>query len=269
MTNNTIKLNFQLAGRKVELKMSVDHDSPTDQELLYAFRVAGYPEPEVSELMARVLRPGDFAIDGGANIGFFTVLMSKLVGEAGHIMAFEPGQNNQFKLSENVKLNELKNVDIFLRPLWDKEETVTLHMCADGGKNSLAPHDGTRGKEELMATALDNYVTSNEIPRLIKLDIEGVEEKALRGAIKMLGEDGCPYIVLELNVEALPKFGSSPAQICDFMREHGYSPFLLHPNGALPTYIPRKTKVIPNRLNWNVLFSTMEMVGAAWPEITV
>jgi Methyltransferase FkbM domain len=103
--------------------------------------------------------------------------------------------------------------------------------------------------------------------RLIKLDIEGAEEKALRGGTSILGEEGCPYIVLELNVEALPKFGSSPESVCGFMREWGYEPFLLHANGSLPTYLPRRTHVIPNRLNWNVLFSTFDMVGAAWPEI--
>ena len=75
--------------------------------------------------------------------------------------------------------------------------------------------------------------------------------------------------MLELNAEALPKFGSSPASLCDFLRTFGYSPFLLHPNGALPTYIPRQTKVIPTRLNWNVLFSTFENVSRAWPEIIV
>src|ERR1700687_6112219 len=79
--NNVMKIEVVLAGRKVELKMSLNSDSPTDRELLHALRVCGCPEPEVSDVMARVCRPGDFVIDGGANIGFFTVLLSKLVGE--------------------------------------------------------------------------------------------------------------------------------------------------------------------------------------------
>jgi len=265
--NNIIKIEVVLAGRKIELKMSLDPDSPTDRELIHALRVCGCPEPEVSHLMARVCRPGDFVIDGGANIGFFTVLMSKLVGDKGHVMAFEPGQNNVFSLQQNVVLNQCENVDMLTRPLWDKEELVTLHMCHDGSKNSLASHADTRGKDELMAAVLDNYVTSNETPRLLKLDIEGAEEKALRGATKFFGK--CPYIVLELNADALPKFGSSPKQVCDFLHDYGYSPFLLHFDGALPTYLPRRTKVTPGRLNWNVLFSTFDMIGDAWSEITV
>jgi len=265
--SNILKIDFKLAGRELELKMAVDSYSLTDRELLNALRISGCPEPEVSDFMARALRPGDFAIDGGANIGFFSVLMSKLVGPKGHIAAFEPGKNNVFKLQENIILNECDNVDIITRPLWDKEETVELHMCHDGSKNSLAAHVETRGTDSLMAGVLNNYVTDNETPRLLKLDIEGAEEKALRGATKFLGE--CPYVVLELNADALPKFGSSHDQVIGFMREHGYEPFLLHHTGVLPTYLPRNTKVTPTRLNWNVLFSTFEMVSAAWPEISV
>ena len=267
-----INLEFVLAGRQVKFAMNIDSDSAVDQALMYALRVGGCCEPEVADLMARTCKPGDYVIDGGANIGFFTLLLSQLVGATGQVLSVEPGSNNLFKLRENIKLNNCSNVEIVPNPLWDRTEIIGLHLCADGSKNSLQPHADTRGIE-LLETVLLNSYWNDHYPfvRLIKLDIEGAEEAALRGGIKLLGadvDDGCPYIVLELNIEALPKFSSSVAKVCDFLRSYGYSPFLLHPNGALPTYIPRKTKVIPNRLNWNVLFATFDMVGTAWPEIS-
>jgi FkbM family methyltransferase len=263
-----LQLGFLLAKRKVDIQMLVDNDSATDRELLHALRISGCPEPEVSDLVARVCRPGDYVIDGGANIGFFTVLMSKFVGPAGQVFSFEPGENNLFKLQENIKLNALTNVDTVFHPLWDKHEPVQLHMCVDGSKNSLAPHADTRGSQTIFAVTLNDYFPddADEKLRLIKLDIEGAEEKALRGATRLFKNQ--PYIVAELNMEALPKFGSSPEKVCAFLREFGYSPFMLHADGALPTLIPRNTKVSPTRLNWNVLFATIEMVAAAWPEIT-
>lgn len=249
--------------------MSIDSDCLADQELLYAMRIAGCPEPEVCHLMARVAKPGSYVIDGGANIGFFTMLLSKFVGPEGWVLAIEPGSNNLYKLDENIKLNKCENVDVVRQPLWNEAATVALHMCADGSKNSLAPHADSRGAQPMETVVLNDYSPDQmDRPlRLLKLDIEGVEELALRGGTDLLGENKCPYIVLELNVDALPKFKSSPERICDLLRSYGYSPFLLHSTGALPTYIPRKTKVVPTRLNWNVLFSTFDMVGMAWPEI--
>jgi FkbM family methyltransferase len=265
-----VNLEYKLAGRDVKFAMNVDADNLVDQEMLKAIQIGGIPEPEVCDLMARVAKPGTFVIDGGANIGFFSVLLSKLVGADGHVLSIEPGSNNTYKLRENLKLNGCENVEVVEQPLWNEPATVNLHMCSDGSKNSLAPHAGTRGSKSFQTVMLDDFAIEGRQPVLIKLDIEGAEELALRGGRSMVNaEEGCPYIVLELNAEALPKFGSSAASVCDFLRTFGYSPFLLHSNGALPTYIPRGTKVFPNRLNWNVLFSSFGAVGKAWPEVLV
>jgi len=270
MTQSIINIDLTAADRTVSFQLSIDSDCLSDRELMNAIKLGGSVEPEVCHLMMRVMRPGDYAIDGGANIGFFTVLLSKLVGKDGCVLSVEPGQNNLYKLEENIRLNKLSNVEVVDQPLWDKYEMVKLYLCEDGGKNSLAAHEGTRGSSDITTVVLDDYLDLRRRLRLLKLDIEGAEEKALRGALSFLNETHhCPYIVAELNIEALPKFNSSPASICDFMRERGYNLFLLHPNGALPTYVPRRTKVQPTRLNWNVLFSTFEAVGAAWPEIVI
>ena len=268
------KYNFKLppAGREVQFDMDLDAASATDNELLAAIRIAGCPEPEVTSLFARALRPGDYVIDGGANIGFFTLLASQLVGKDGYVLAFEPGVNNLPKLNANIKLNNLANIEVVSKPLWHSHETVRLHLCADGSKNSLAAHDGTRGAALLETATLNEYATMEirSALRLIKLDIEGAEMAALKGGIDFLSEPGqCPYVVMELNIEALPKMGASVAGIREFMRGFGYSMFLLNFNGFLPVYVPRHTEITPNRLNWNVLFSTLDMVGAAWPEIVL
>lgn len=268
MTVHNLKWNF--AGKEIRFGMDLDPASATDSEMLTAIRVAGYPEFEVVELFSRVLKPGDYAIDGGANIGFFTLLASVLVGKEGHVLSVEPGVNNLPSLKANIKLNKLTNIEIVPQPLWSKHELVQLHLCSDGSKNSMAPHDGTRGASLLEAVMLNDYATEEICPqlRLIKLDIEGAELDALKGGTGFLSDPHqCPYIVMELNIEALPKFNASIERIRDFMRGFGYSMFMLNFNGALPVYVPRHTTVVPNRLNWNALFSTFEDVSRAWPEI--
>lgn len=267
MSNQLINLELKFLNRQINLALSVDPECPTDQELITAIRIASCPEPETVHVMGRVCRPGDYVIDGGANIGFFSVLASKLVGPEGQVLAFEPGANNIVSLKDNIKVNDCYNIEIVQAPLWSCHQPVQLYLCADGGKNSLAGHVGTRGTQDMETVVLEDYATGNMLDkiRLIKLDIEGAEEEALRGATRLLRRQ--PFIVTELNVEALPKFGSSAVSVCDFLRDFGYSPFLIHFNGSLPSLIPRGTKVYPNRLNWNVLFSTIEQVGEAWKEI--
>ena len=57
--------------------------------------------------MSRVVKPGDYCVDVGAHIGYFTLLLSRLVGETGYVLAFEPGTNNLPKLKRNLELNHM------------------------------------------------------------------------------------------------------------------------------------------------------------------
>src|SRR4051812_40379471 len=60
-------------------------------------------ESELAWVMLRMLKPGDIAIDVGANIGFFTMLMAKLVGPTGHVIALEPGELAREYLMKNIE----------------------------------------------------------------------------------------------------------------------------------------------------------------------
>jgi FkbM family methyltransferase len=267
-TQQIADIKFSINEREFAFQMTYDPAYGPDADTMICMQRFGCPEPEVVHLMTRVLRPGDFAIDGGANIGFFTLVMSQLVDRNGIVLAVEPGDNNLPKLKENLKLNAIKNVDVCERPLWSSNEHVTLHYHQHGGMNSLADFQPMMRKQILQATTLSTWATS---PRLIKLDIEGAEEHALRGATKHL-VSACPFIVCELNTKALEGMGSSQERLRRFMREWGYSTFLLYRGGELPTLVPDKTTIFePNDQTGtvNILFSTVEKVGNAWPRAVV
>lgn len=236
-------------------------------------RYYGVDEPELAGLLKRVLHPGDWAIDGGANCGLFTVRMAQLVGPTGRVLAFEPGENNIALLEENLRAADCNNVEVIPKVLWSRSETLRFHMHADGSKNSLAPADGAHGTAEIEATTLDTYVSSElrRKLRLIKLDIEGAEHEALKGAESLLCL--CPYVVCEANLEALPKFGSSIEALCDFMCSRNYETFILHPTDRLPTYVPAGVEIIPYngefgmmKLNFNLLFTSFAGLKDAWPK---
>lgn len=264
MTSDTIDIKFSVGNHAFAFKMLYDATFRSDSDMLHEFRKHGCCEPEVACAMVRCVRPGDFVIDGGANVGVFTLILSQLVGENGMVLAVEPGQNNIWKLEENIRLNKAKNIDIERQPLWGKRQTVKLHMGAHSGFNALARNDESVAAVSMEATTLDFVET---VPRFIKLDIEGAEEAALRGASRFLREQACPFIVCEINEKAMERLGSSQEKLRRYMREQGYSPFLLHENGSLPTYVPLRTEIKTTRENVNILFSTFDMVGACWPEV--
>ena len=124
--------------RKITFDMDLDPTNHSEDWILEHFRQGVCYEQEVSHVMMRMLRPGDFAIDVGANVGFFTLLMSKLVGPTGQVLAFEPGDNNLPKLKHNLALNHADNVKLIEQPLWCREEEINFYHNADSsGGNCL------------------------------------------------------------------------------------------------------------------------------------
>jgi FkbM family methyltransferase len=223
-------------------------------------------EPEVIDIMRRVLKPGDCAIDGGANIGFFTTLMGVMVGEEGMILAFEPAADNVKKLCENIALRNTP-AKVISQPLWDKCEKVTLHLGPGEGCHSLRPlmykTDETIDKQVMEATTIDTW---NVAPRLIKLDIEGSEVNALMGAVETISKHH-PYIISEWNSNALSWFGRAGGDISSFVREKfGYATFVLEEKGVYPIYLPEGVDVTsPYPRGANLLLATIDMVAKAFP----
>lgn len=247
------KIAFTVNGRSFAFEMTYDSGNACDRDLITCFQADGICEPEVVCAMQRIVRDGDTVIDGGANIGFFTIYLSQLVGETGKVIAIEPGENNLWKLEANVRLNHLKNVQIVRKPLWRNHDKVTLHMRSHGGMNSLSPGNGF-GRAEIEACMLGDFLPA----RLIKLDIEGAEVAALETW------EGSGYVICEMNEKALQLMGTTQQEL----RANGET-FLLQKDGNLPMLVPPTTKIVTDRQNANILLSTVEDVAEVWREVRI
>lgn len=260
-----MNLEFSIHDQKFHFSMTYDPNFTADR-LTKAFAVQdGGCEPEVLHLMVRAIKPGDTVLDGGANIGFFTMVMSLLVGDKGKVMAFEPGPNNIDKLRENVALNKFTNVEIFQKALWNCTTNKKLYLAEDSGLNALVTYSEALSSTPVECTYIDDLGVG---PAFIKLDIEGAELHALEGASILL-EGESPFVVCEVNLGALGRFDRLLKTVREYMWEHGYNMFILHKDGALPTMVPERTVFTPSQKNRNVLFATPYMVGKAWPEVVV
>lgn len=266
-------LQFESRGQRYDFRMDLDMGFMSDRWIFRQFCEKGGYEPEVSRALARIVRSGDTVIDIGANVGYFTLLMSRIVGNTGHVYAFEPGGNNVPKLQANLALNKTVNVRVFETALSDKEEVAPFWLSADNsGGNALwdpghwFQNEKSRARPEktmVQTERLDHQLIEN--PRVIKIDTEGAETRILRGAVRLLKEYKTPFILAEINLFGLQELGSSAPELRRLMADMGYDTFLLYPNGELPKMIPRNLDPeFPGTVN--VLFSTPASVGRAWSD---
>lgn len=262
-----LPLDFTLADRHIQVVYDIEEGNIPDAGIMYYLKHQQICEPEVCHLLARALHEGDTAIDAGANVGFFTMIMSRLVGDSGRVIAVEPGPNNFEKLNRNLMLNECRNVTVVRKPLWCAAVDVPIYLYADGGANSLWGNEGDVDAGMLRAITLDD-ICEGISPKLIKMDIEGGEADAVQGG-KNLFSSRRPILVTEMNASALKRAGSTPHKLRKSLEAFGYRPFVLHNDGALPTQVPSNSRIEPKRQNSNVLFSTSLDVGKAWPEVVV
>lgn len=258
------------AGHAIAWKMDLDPGFVSDQHILeYVAKQACY-EPDVAWVLMRALRPGDNAVDVGACVGFFTLLMSRLVGPEGRVISIEPGVDNLERLRQNLLLNP-GTVEIIDQPLSHKAEQVKFWYNQDssGGHALWDPgkwHQNVESQKVQFYSAREATTLNRICPnpcRLIKIDTEGAEDAVLRGASTVLFDRHPPFVVAEINEFGLAQMQSSPDILRAYMRLMGYDTFMLHSDGAKPEPVSPRKGIVCDRI-WNVLFSTPQDVESIW-----
>ena len=172
-------------------------------------------------LFKNIIKPGMRVLDLGANIGFYTVLFSKLVGANGKVFTFEPDAQNYEHLEENTKT--LYNVTIEKKAVSDKTGKINLYISKDLNVDHQSYDIGEgRDYEEADAIALDDYFLDNVKIDFIKIDIQGYEPVALKGMSKIIRQPGKMTVFGELWPYGLQKAGSSAEEYLQFLKKHGF-----------------------------------------------
>jgi FkbM family methyltransferase len=134
------------------------------------------------------VKRGDSVFDLGANVGFYSLLASVLVGPEGRVFSFEPVPRNLDFLRAHLKLNRVTNCSVWDVAVGRSEGTAYF----DRGLSSSMGHltSESRGSLKVHTVALDDLVASGELPppNIIKCDIEGGEYNALKGASETLAK---------------------------------------------------------------------------------
>lgn len=229
---------------------------PGDQ-LSTAIAIEKRYEPLESRIVAKILRPGDVALDIGANIGYYTALCSACVGTQGTVLAFEPGEATFSKLKTTIALLGLCNVEPHALALADESGFQDFVMSSSGSdaQQSLVDWDLLVGEKKLArvgTVTLDEVVHDlnrhGKIPAFVKCDVEGAEGKVLKGARALLDSASPPVFMVEINREGLAAQRSNASEI--LRRFDGYRLYFTPLNSQEPKMrLLTSTNNVPDLIN--------------------
>ena len=198
---------MNLNGRFKFMNTIFYYDKVKDTSIASSILTNGYYEKETFEEIKKNLSKGSVFIDGGANIGFFSILTSKLVGSSGKVICFEPTDSCYAYLLKNIKINRRKNIYLEKKAISSQNGTVQFKINENSEENSIVSNFNKKkflqnNIIKIKSTTIDSYCKKNKISQvdLIKLDIEGQEYEAIKGSSKIIKKNRNIKIIFELNI---------------------------------------------------------------------
>jgi FkbM family methyltransferase len=203
--------------------------------------VSGSYEESTADLVSRLVPPGSTVVDVGANVGFYTMLFSRLVGATGRVIALEPMPLALTRLRRHLSMNRVRNVEVHaIAATADRRRaSFFLGPSEHTSISSLQPRAGSV-EITVDCAPLDDLVQGATV-ELIKIDAEGAEGEVLAGATRTL-DRGVRHIVAEVNDTGWPAR----------LLERGYRMFWIDWNGLRPLGNPNDP-ALPSQ--YNALFT--------------
>ena len=171
--------------------------------------------PDEYEAFRSVIRPGMIALDVGANVGSYAILLGQWVGAGGKVFAFEPVPAVRAGLTEHIALNQLTDVvHPVAAAVGDKEGHARFVTASTAGEGRLAS-SSERSSGSVEMVTIDAFCRARGInPDFIKIDVEGWELSALRGARETIRRNrGRLALFVEMHPSMWPLIGVSKEEI--------------------------------------------------------
>lgn len=211
-------LNFEM---QFGVTIRLYKDSILSKMIYYGF------ENEELEFTFNFLRKGDIFFDIGANIGLFSLVAAKRIGETGKIFAFEPSPKTFLRLKENIVLNKFENIIPLNLGLSNKIEKLPFNISETGydAWNSFAGNGSELLQKsiEVPVITLESFISEKKLSniQLFKIDVEGWEKFVLLGGEKYLRINS-PVIILELTESNTFSAGYMVQELYSLLESWGY-----------------------------------------------
>lgn len=183
-----------------------------------------------TKIVKKLVRRGDVVVDIGANIGYFTLLFSRLVKPSGKVFAFESEPANFSLLKKNIEINGYKNVTLIQKAVSNKNELIKLYLSQDNeGDHRIYESDGNRDFIEIESVCLDEYFRNMEDKiNFVKMDIQGAEGTVIQGMRNILNRNDNLNMITEYWPYGLIKCGMDSLVFPKLLVRYNYYPFELN-----------------------------------------
>ena len=211
-----------------DLKMFLN---PKCQVFTYGIMPTGVWEPNETHWVSKCVREGDTFVDLGANVGYYTLLASRLVGERGRVFAFEPDPTAFAILQKNVRLNGLRNVVLEQKAVSNENGSIRLFLAKENkGDHRIYQTEQQRPAIDVQAVTLDDYFKDYEQGiDFIKIDTQGAEGLILEGMPELIRKNEQLAMAVEFWPCALDDLGCKPQQFLEQLRSYDFLFFDLGP----------------------------------------
>jgi FkbM family methyltransferase len=199
-------------------------------------------ERNITVYFRQLLKPGMVFVDIGANIGYYSLMASKIVGSNGKVFSFEPWSRNRAILEENIKLNSFSNISIIPKAVSNEENySVKIYlpkdnMCGMGSLQKLNDENYTDEFELTPTTTFQSFLNTYKPGRVdvIKIDVEGSELNVLKGMSNSLEDKNFnPIILVELAKSSLAKFSATIRDVIDSLTNYGFKAYKIDQSSKL------------------------------------
>jgi FkbM family methyltransferase len=188
--------------------------------------LSGEYEVHLSAVFEKYCTSGMTVVDVGANLGYYSLLASRLVGPSGRVVALEPNSENCRLLLSSLRLNDITNVQLL--PVAADRATgwayYSTHVGSNGGLvegEDLLSHPGNVVPTFTLDDLVDGPVG------FLKMDVEGAEGRVVQGAARIIERDR-PIVTTELKDEMLRRVsGTTVSEYLGSFEKLGYTPSLL------------------------------------------
>ena len=206
-----------------------------------------------TNLVKQEIHGGDVVLDIGANIGYFSLIFSKLVGNNGLVYAFEPDPDNFKILKKNIEINNIKNVILIQKAVSNTSKLSSLYLCDyNHAQHRIYPSPRCNKKIDVEFTTIDEMFANIEFfnkIKFVKIDVEGSEYDVIDGMKNTLRANQDLKMLCEFSPKQIKERKLKPETVLKQILDHNFKIYPITTTGEKIIHIDYSKSIIDEIIN--------------------